>query len=464
MSMRWESDVASRAMRYRGGVTFPRRIGLFFVALLATCPLSPGPAYAKGGGAAKGAPAAPKSDERSFINDGYPIEFRKRVNASIDRGVRWLLTRQLRDGSWGSVYNKNYPMGPTALTVLTLLKGGVKPEHPAIVKAFAYLRKMPMQKTYAVAVLLMALDARHAPARDPFVAEKVDRYGRTAKKDPCLETIGKEDLAWMKRGVTFLLDHRTAKGVWRYPSKESFDLSCTQYALLGLKAAMRCGIKIPSKVWLDALTFLLAHQEKNGKDVRYQANQVRGRYRVAWTEKAKARGFRYVDTKQPVNGSMTTAGLAGLIICQSELWSARRFKGDLRHKTRVGIRDAMAWLQTYVDVLRNPIQPEKGRPGPGPDARRGGANHHYYLYGLERASILGRIRHYGKLDWYEEGAELLMYDQAEDGHWPNMQPLVDSCFAILFLKRATTGMKVPVITSSGGAAKDTRAKPGSKSR
>ena len=409
-------------------------------------------------------PAARPDPEREF-NERYDPEFRRRVSASIDRGVAWLLKNQRPDGCWDSAYTKAYPMGPTALGVLTLLKGGVKPDHPAVTKAFAYLRKLPLKKTYSVGVLLMALDARNAPARDPFTVEEVDRYGRSTRKDPCLSNIGKEDAAWMKRGVTFLLEHQTAKGVWRYPSKEAFDLSCTQYALLGLKAAMRCGIKIPAKVWLDALRFLLDHQEKDGPAVPLRANEVRGNYRVAWTERAKARGFRYTAKHAHVSGSMTTAGLAGLIICHSELWASRKFKGDLRQRTRVGIRDAMAWMQLWYTPRVNPLVDAEGKGVHAEPPVVGGPNHYYYLYGLERFGILGRVRLIGEHDWYEEGAELLMRDQEEDGHWPSDARLSDTCFAILFLKRATSRMKVPVITPESGAPPaDTRAKPPKKAK
>lgn len=421
----------------------PRVLAALLLSLAVGCPLAAGDEQEDR-----------RAAESRFVNERYPLEFRKRVNAAIDKGIGWLRGQQARDGSFPSSYNRAYPMGPTALAVLTLLKGGVPPTEPGLRRAIAYLRKLPMQKTYSVGILLMALDAYYAPARDPFVVEEVDRYGRSLRKDPCQERIGKADLAWMRAGVKFILDHQTADGVWRYPAKQAYDLSNTQYALLGLKAAVRCGIKIPAQAWLDALAFLLEHQEPTGRPVVYQANEVRGRYRIAWTERGLARGFRYVKrgpTAQapPVSGSMTTAGLAGLIICQSELWTSRRFDGKLRLRTRRGIRDAMAWMHEHFDVSVNPFQPEKGVAGP-PPGMRGGPNHFYYLYGLERASILGRIRHYGEHDWYEDGAELLMQDQSDDGSWPQQQRLVDSCFAILFLKRATTRMSVPVITPPSG--------------
>ncbi len=402
----------------------------------------------------KPAPAA-QPDE----NERYPVEFRKRVNDSIDRGVAWLLKQQQPDGTWSSRFNKAYPMGPASLAVLTLLKGGVKADHPAVRKAFAHLRTLPMKKTYAVSVLLMAMDASYAPARDPFAVETVDRYGRSKEKDPCLSRISKEDMAWMQRAVTFLLEAQTTQGVWRYPSKQAFDLSCTQYALLGLKAALRCGIKVPPGVWLRALRFLLDHQEQDGAKLKLRGNEVRGKYRIAWSEDAKTRGFRYTAKKPPVTGAMTTAGISSLIICQSELWSSRKFKGDLRARARVGIRDAMAWMQAWMEVRVNPIQRNDGKPGHPPEPLSGGPNHYYYLYGLERASILGRVRFYGTRDWYEEGAETLMMAQEEVGGWPSSEQLTDSCFAILFLKRATSRMKVPVITpEAGGAPADSRSK------
>lgn len=392
--------------------------------------------------------AEESSEEAKARNERYDPEFRKRVADAIDRGVAWLLKTQRPDGSWESKNNKVYPMGPTALGVLTLLKGGTKPDHPAVTKAFAYLRKLPMKKTYSVGVLLMALDARNAPARDPFAVEKVDKYGKSARKDPCLSNIAKEDAAWMKEGVDFLLAHRTKEGVWRYPSKEQFDLSCTQYALLGLKAATRCGLGVPPKVWLDALRFLLAFQQKDGKAVRLKANEVRGDYRIAWTEQAKARGFSYSKRLKAASGSMTTAGLAGLVICQSELWDSRKFKGDMRQGTRLAIRDAMAWMQLWYTPRVNPIVGPDGKPRHAGPPAVGGPNHYYYLYGLERFGILGRVRFIGDHDWYEEGAEILMFDQLDDGSWPNGPKHVDTCFAILFLKRATSRMRVPVITKT----------------
>lgn len=381
-------------------------------------------------------------DEQKFPNDAYPGELRRRVQEAVLKGSNWLLIHQRDDGSWASPYGATYPVGPTALAVLALLKSGVPPGHPKVEKAFAYLRGLPLTRTYEVGILLMALDAKYDPAPDPFAAEEVDRYGQRVVAEPCADLISKEDLAWMKQGVDFLVKHQTT-GFWRYPDG-GFDLSNTQYALLGLKAADRCGLKVPTNVWVDALAFLLGHQEADGPEVEVRANEVRGAYRIEWKEKAKARGFRYVAGRSPLTGSMTTAGAACLMICQSQLWKSRKFGAEDRQRTRVGVRDALAWMQLHFDVTRN--------PGGGPQW------HYYYLYGLERLGILAHTRFVGKVDWYAEGAELLLHDQDPPGSWWEGD-VVDTCFALLFLKRSSFRTANPVITPSESGPPPAETKP-----
>ena len=128
---------------------------------------------------------------------------------------------------------------------------------------------------------------------------------------------------------------------------------------------------------------------------------------------------------------MTTAGIAGLIICQSELWKSRRFTGPMRRRTRDAIRDSFAWMQVNFDVTQN--------PGMGTGA------HYYYLYGLERACVLARNRYIGEHDWYLDGAQVLLSQQQGDGSWGNGN-VVEASFAILVLKRASFRIRAPVIT------------------
>jgi hypothetical protein len=70
--------------------------------------------------------------------------------------------------------------------------------------------------------------------------------------------------------------------------------------------------------------------------------------------------------------------------------------------------------------------------------------HIYYLYGVERAGMLYGTDMIGTRDWYDEGAEWLIGHQAENGSWRNT---TDTCFAILFLKRATAPL--PGVATGG---------------
>jgi len=50
----------------------------------------------------------------------------------------------------------------------------------------------------------------------------------------------------------------------------------------------------------------------------------------------------------------------------------------------------------------------------------------------------------GTRDWYDEGGRWLIDHQADNGSWRNE---TDTCFAILFLKRATTPL--PGVATGG---------------
>ncbi len=387
------------------------------------------------------APAAAKGGKKikplKVKNDAYPEAFRHRVNKAVDKGVEFLLAQQSVDGSWPATKAMlDHRMGHTALMTLACLKGGITIRDGQIRKAFSWLRTQKMTKVYDVGVLLMAIHALYSPHDEKQVVE-VDKYGHRKIKDPCLSEMPKADRAWMKKAVDFLLKHQQG-GHWRYPEK-GVDTSNTQYALLGLWAASRCGFKIPSKVWMDSLEWLMKSQERQGRSVRLLVNEVRGEYRVAWTEKARARGFRYVPGEaNPVTGAMTTAGMAGMAICQDELWGSRKFTPKLRSASRRAIRDSLAWMQDNFDVTRNPGEPNGGW-------------HYYYLYGMERAGILARFRFMGKHDWYKAGADYLLNEQRSDGGWYQQDDVqIDTAFAILFLKRSTSRTRNPAITPSGG--------------
>ena len=207
-----------------------------------------------------------------------------------------------------------------------------------------------------------------------------------------------------------LLDWQRPRGDWGYPHGHS-DLSCTQYATLGLWVAHKRGIAIDASHWLDALDALDDYRE----DPRWIDNPDRDGGTAA--RKVEVAGYKYRDdANQRVSGSMTSAGLSVLAICRAGL--GKKLGRGGRNEIEQRIDAAMRWLAQNFDVTKNP----------------NGGHYFYYLYGLERIGALLQTERIGEHWWYIEGARELLQRQ-RDGHWGDP---TDTAFALLFLRRATS--------------------------
>jgi hypothetical protein len=65
----------------------------------------------------------------------------------------------------------------------------------------------------------------------------------------------------------------------------------------------------------------------------------------------------------------------------------------------------------------------------------------YFLWSVERVAVLYNLPTIGDKDWYRWGAQVLVSNQQDKGNWANGQyhgntPTIDTCLALLFLKRA----------------------------
>ena len=412
------------------------RLALALAALLGCLCLPPAATYAS--------PAPPPKGGKKI--ERYPPSFRSRVKKAIERGVDHLRTLQAPDGTWGSPADAQ-AMGHTALPLLTMLKAGVSREDEHVQRAFAALGKMKLSKVYSVGLLLMAIQAGYQPKLDTLDTDVgTERHKRLRPKE-IRKRLSKADLKTMQAGVAYLLEAQNASGLWHYdlPAQAKAtgrDLSNSQYALLGLRAAMDSGIAVPAAAWRDALKGLLTHQDPNGPRTTLLESQVRDGYVFRSKVPAEIRGFHYSARRKhgpkgentlwvhPATGSMTTAGVACVSICTEGLWRSRRFKGAARRKAADAIRDGTAWIHAHFSVTANPEHPNK-------------RHHFYYLYGLERMGMLIGRRWIGQYDWYKLGADLLLEQEGAAGGWGRA---VQTSFAILFLKRATRATDAVVTT------------------
>ncbi|MCB9878995.1 MAG: hypothetical protein H6835_15480 [Planctomycetes bacterium] len=339
--------------------------------------------------------------------DPHPDELamKAEIDAAIDNGVEHLIGEQHRDGSWG--LHGEYVGGRAGLALYALLQCGVPREHPTVRRAVAYLDSVEPDRTYSTTCVILALDAL--------------REGREQR----IEKLVKNLISWQRPG-----------GDWGYP-EGSPDLSCTQYAALGLWIGQRRGIAIPDETWQKLLDALDGYRE----DVQKIDNPARdGRTGAA---KLDVAGYRYRDEKQQaVTGSMTTAALSVMAICEAGL--GRKLKRVQRDQLRDRTDAALLWLDRNFDVARNP----------------NGGHYHYYLYGLERVGALLQTERVGGHWWYVEGARELIQQQ-RDGAWGDV---TDTSFALLFLRRATSGQAPTTgygagerhVFAAGGADSDVR--------
>lgn len=199
-----------------------------------------------------------------------------------------------------------------------------------------------------------------------------------------------------------LLSWQQGGGGFSYPAASAADLSNMQYAALGLRAAAKRGVKIPPEAWMKLGDATLAHQEK-----------VDSAYEGA--------GFGYYPGGAAY-GSVTTGGVCVLKIVDEQLAKS----GASKAAYATGWRRGVAWLDRNFAADTNP---------------RNGTWLWYWLYGVERVGGLCEVDELAGKSWYREGARVAVEAQQADGKWDgDGGPQPSTCFALLFLARATSAV------------------------
>jgi hypothetical protein len=247
---------------------------------------------------------------------------------------------------------------------------------------------------------------------------------------------------------------------------EGHDNSNTQYAALGMRACYDSGIIMEDKVIDLAMKWLRDCQKKvqgpeeelieggvNGPDKPGAKPGVAsggGGGTVAGpsmvTRKAMPQGWCYSDhAEHEAYGSMTAGAIGSLAI-----WDYIKDNDDgLKKRTWKSdkdIHEGLVWLAKNFSVTYN--------PGPYEHAKmeKDSKNQYlYYMYALERAGMIYGTEVMGTHKWYPEGAKVLIETQGANGSWG--AGTVDTCFAILFLKRATRALGVATDSAAQMRAK-----------
>jgi len=289
----------------------------------------------------------------------------QRIDAKAAEIVDFIKSRQQPDGSFKYVkIGTDFQLGMTALALLALRTADVPVDDPSVERAANFLSRYRSDETYDESLVVCAL-------------EKMDPVAFSSR---------------IEKSFNFLLSCQRKDGGWGYgPARESFetymDESCSQYSILGLSSAERCGFELQQSV------------KSRGKDYYYGVQNKDG----GW-------GYRHTDSTL----SMTFAGLASLRLLGDELETPVQGRcGDYDSNPAMG--KALLWAAPKIKPFLGNVQ--KAKWG------------YYTLYGLERAAILNGIKDLDGVDWYKAGCANLLSN-------PGWQTdLASACFSLLFIAK-----------------------------
>jgi len=274
----------------------------------------------------------------------------QQVRDAMTDAVKYLKAKQQDRGNWNDL--ASMPGGVSSLCTLALLNCGESPDDRHVKRALRYLSSLRLEKTYSVALQTMV-------------------FCEVDPKAYRLQIL--RNARWLESQQISVGPHR---GGWSYPHAAAGggDPSNSQFALLGLYEAERAGVKIKRRTWELARGYWLTRQRQDG----------------SWSYRPEQTG----------TGSMTCAGIASMVIV-----TGRLNDGDARvdgnqvfccgeQTDNEAIEKAQHWLGRNFSVNRNP------------GSQSGWL--FYYLYGVERVGRLTGQRFIGELDWYREGADMLL--------------------------------------------------------
>jgi hypothetical protein len=396
----------------------------------------------------------------SFTPSNPSAEVVDPVNRAIDRGVV-TLKKALKGGQreenqtnstargYTRFANGDLNVGVTALATLTLLECGVPPDDPVIVKRLQSLREASIKAvhTYTLALLILVFDragdaddvplihsmalrllagqyyadgwSYYCPAAAPEEAKKLSKLIKDRPAEPRKKMEPGEKVPPLPEDVQQQLKQLLKMRRDVVPSKENFqgrgDNSNTQFGVLGLWTARRYGIPIGPALAAAESRF----RKSQGPD-------------GGWGYVPSGRGEVNKDTG--TTPAMTCAAL--MVLGMSYAHTAETAlqanpKAALPDLSRdPAVRAGFAYLAGGVG---QPLGP-RGRIMPKTQGYT--QTGYYYLWSLERVGVGYNLRVIGNKDWYAWGAAILVASQESDGFWQHEYGyVVDTCFALLFLKR-----------------------------
>jgi hypothetical protein len=372
------------------------------------------------------------------------------VDKAIDNGLKYLRTSDSPGTHVGD---------SDELKLLTFIEGGIPESDAAVQTLLKKCMDAPLEKTYKVALLAMCLEevdrVKHQQKIaqcGQFLLDNIKPNGGFAYGEPTAfdvpYTMPKRDVASggnKAKPVDVAGDGPKEKPEVKNkikltkkkegPAQRSDNSNC-QYAALGMRACHDAGIVFPKAEIERCKQYWIATQHPGEKGAA-KDNKPAVASGTGVMQLGEPRGWCYSDGQGADCGhggppySSMTAGAIGAV-CIFDYMLGKDWK-----KEKV-VLDGLAWLDKNWSVTENVGPPETARGNTAGWL-------YYYLYAIERTGMLYDTALIGNHDWYLDGARVLLNAQKPDGSWDASHfkhPTWDTCFAILFLKRATKRLVV----------------------
>lgn len=389
-------------------------------------------------------PGAPGVDDRDAA-----------IERAIEKGCEYLLGIQQKDGSFvpEEKFGSNGEAG-VAAGLLALMHGGIPRDADSVKRGIEYLAANTIGAgTYRDALILMCFQKYYEPeqlAEGVMTADSPEAF-RAAQR-AVWKRIDKRHARLIQQLADNLDASHNMYG-WGYgpPGRMGgnyADNSCSQFGVLGCKAASLLGARLDAGMFKSEAQRLLKTYQDDGpfEDLswRWQCAPDGDKPPRELTGKVHPGGWSYLGNDEP-SLSMTAGGVSSLAICRDELKVRGELDDGLARRIEVGILGATTWMSRYYFELNaDKLLVYNTHIHRDP---------YYNLYSIERAGVQADTPLFaGTLDWYAIGADALVTHQRPDGAWnypvqhyeedqrEYRANVVCVAMAILFLKKAALPM------------------------
>ena len=404
-----------------GGVITLLVVGIALVLVLLLGGGPKDPAQTKGG---------PRDGNGGNANQPVGPQFRRsreddeeKVKTNIEKGVKFLTERlgekMAKDvRPWGDDWERNLthsPAGVASLIGLTLLECGLAGDAPEIVFVSELIEKEAanLQQTYllSTAVLFLCrwhealpkgLEDRHKRLVETFALRLINaqlNYGGWLYDAPAITPAQQTQLLKELTGGTFKPD-KAGNGT----------TSNTHFAMQALWNARKFGVPVRASLLAAAANF-----------ERTQAGDG------SWSYAAAA--------KDRFLASSTCSALVALAMEKALLDKDQR--PFVPNEASANLDLAWKFLGRHIGDKAEKAKHDMADVYSGHIFKADAWGDIYFLWAVQRVGTIYDLDAIADKDWYGWGYPLLLERQQENGSWADQHgPLVDTCFALLFLKRA----------------------------